>query len=663
MAATSSVADGIFSATYNGNPVWEFQFTGPEAKREHVMRRQSDNWVNATHILKAAGFDKPARTRILERDVQKGNHEKVQGGYGKFQGTYLPLEDARELARQHNVLDRLHDIFDFQPGNVTPPPAPRHASKPKQPKKPGLLQTGPVKRKQAPRAEEFDRSSVAFRDDTPDDQTVASGSYMAEDDADRMIQHKHTMYGEALLDYYALDMRDPTAPRPEPPTNFRPDFPIDKLSNTALHWASAMGDIDGVRHMKRFGPSLAARNQRGGTPLMHAVSFTNAFDKQTFPDIMEELMETIDARDLSGRNVLHHAVSHAVSVKYRRPARYYVENILAKLQNSHDPTFLEQLVNAQDANGDTPIHLAADNRNTKIIRSLLGRGASTSIRNAKGQHAEEMIRELNEGIRSRSAVPPPSSSPFAPPPPRRPSISDALEDFWRDTEFHSEAAKAVQSRIAPSMLQKSKHLAQCFEDEWNEKDEAEQVARRLLANTQDELAAQEEELRSHEALLEPDDVAAKTEAEADQLQTQMTSLMRYQNRIAVQGKVHTELSMQVNGNGQDADGQSGSRDDQDERLRLAQQLRESVQELRRVEGDLVTATGLQGVGEAIENYRYLLQLCLGPQAPGLDDNLDSMIREFEELADYTNGARSMRGGAYAMGNGGDLQGMELSDAE
>lgn len=54
------------------------------------MRRQSDNWVNATHILKAAGFDKPARTRILERDVQKGNHEKVQGGYGKFQGTMAP---------------------------------------------------------------------------------------------------------------------------------------------------------------------------------------------------------------------------------------------------------------------------------------------------------------------------------------------------------------------------------------------------------------------------------------------------------------------------------------------------------------------------------------------------------------------------------------------
>lgn len=50
------------------------------------MRRRADDWINATHILKVADFDKPARTRILEREVQKGVHEKVQGGYGKYQG-------------------------------------------------------------------------------------------------------------------------------------------------------------------------------------------------------------------------------------------------------------------------------------------------------------------------------------------------------------------------------------------------------------------------------------------------------------------------------------------------------------------------------------------------------------------------------------------------
>ena len=56
-----------------------------------VMRRRSDSWLNATQILKVAGFDKPQRTRILEREVQKGVHEKVQGGYGKYQGASFEL--------------------------------------------------------------------------------------------------------------------------------------------------------------------------------------------------------------------------------------------------------------------------------------------------------------------------------------------------------------------------------------------------------------------------------------------------------------------------------------------------------------------------------------------------------------------------------------------
>ena len=56
-----------------------------------VMRRRSDSWLNATQILKVAGFDKPQRTRVLEREVQKGEHEKVQGGYGKYQGTLNSL--------------------------------------------------------------------------------------------------------------------------------------------------------------------------------------------------------------------------------------------------------------------------------------------------------------------------------------------------------------------------------------------------------------------------------------------------------------------------------------------------------------------------------------------------------------------------------------------
>lgn len=63
------------------------------------MRRRSDSWLNATQILKVAGFDKPQRTRVLEREIQKGEHEKVQGGYGKYQGVFA----------MSNLLLTLHD--------------------------------------------------------------------------------------------------------------------------------------------------------------------------------------------------------------------------------------------------------------------------------------------------------------------------------------------------------------------------------------------------------------------------------------------------------------------------------------------------------------------------------------------------------------------------
>jgi regulatory protein SWI6 len=54
-----------------------------------VMRRRSDSYMNATQILKVAGVDKGKRTKILDRDiVQAGTYEKIQGGYGRYQGTW-----------------------------------------------------------------------------------------------------------------------------------------------------------------------------------------------------------------------------------------------------------------------------------------------------------------------------------------------------------------------------------------------------------------------------------------------------------------------------------------------------------------------------------------------------------------------------------------------
>ena len=38
--------------------------------------------------------------------------------------------------------------------------------------------------------------------------------------------------------------------RPDPPTNFQPNWPIDTERHTALHWAAAMGDIDVIKQLK-----------------------------------------------------------------------------------------------------------------------------------------------------------------------------------------------------------------------------------------------------------------------------------------------------------------------------------------------------------------------------------------------------------------------------
>jgi hypothetical protein len=76
----------VYSAIYSGVPVYEIM-----CRDVPIMRRMADSYMNATQILKIAGFSKPKRTKILEQEVLQGLHEKIQGGYGKYQGTWFFL--------------------------------------------------------------------------------------------------------------------------------------------------------------------------------------------------------------------------------------------------------------------------------------------------------------------------------------------------------------------------------------------------------------------------------------------------------------------------------------------------------------------------------------------------------------------------------------------
>ncbi|KAJ4469527.1 transcription factor [Lentinula aciculospora] len=100
----------IYNAVYSSVQVYECMIRGIA-----VMRRRGDSYVNATQILKVAGIDKGRRTKILEKEILPGKHEIVQGGYGKYQGTWIPLDRGRDIASQYGVLPLLASLFDFTP--------------------------------------------------------------------------------------------------------------------------------------------------------------------------------------------------------------------------------------------------------------------------------------------------------------------------------------------------------------------------------------------------------------------------------------------------------------------------------------------------------------------------------------------------------------------
>lgn len=101
----------LLQAVYSGVSVYEM-----EVNNVAVMRRRQDSWLNATQILKVAGVDKGKRTKVLEKEILIGEHEKIQGGYGKYQGTWVNYARGREFCRQYGVEDVLRPLLEYDMG-------------------------------------------------------------------------------------------------------------------------------------------------------------------------------------------------------------------------------------------------------------------------------------------------------------------------------------------------------------------------------------------------------------------------------------------------------------------------------------------------------------------------------------------------------------------
>ena len=447
----------IFKATYSGVPVYECII-----KDVAVMRRRSDAWLNATQILKVVGLDKSQRTRVLEKEVQKGIHEKVQGGYGKYQGTWIPMDVAIALAEHYRIRELLEPIIAFVPSERSPPPAPKHAIASS-----GRLKKTPSEVMDPSRlraASSDDNSSeVIGQDDdnrsegsiSPSPSDMSSASRTPSPIAPEMKEHAYApryadartlppmytpssrmastpygyrdayalqrtptyedaepqvRYAEIILDYFISETTTIPPLLVSPPADFDPNMSIDEDEHTALHWACAMGRIRVVKLLLSAGADVFRVNSNGQTALMRAAMFSNNYDLRKFPELFELLHRSILNIDRSDRTVFHHVVDLALSRGKPHASRYYLETMIHRLAEYGDQ--LADILNFQDDEGETALTMAARARSKRLVKLLLEHGADPKIRNREGRNAEDYIVE-DERFRASPSRPSAPEAPLA----------------------------------------------------------------------------------------------------------------------------------------------------------------------------------------------------------------------------------------------------------
>lgn len=449
---TITTASMIYLATYLGVPVYELPLpTGL------VMRRVKDGWINATHILKTASFPKARRTRILERDVQTGVHEKVQGGYGKYQGTWVPPERGREIALQFGVDLVLQPIFDYvyQEHNP-PPPAPKHLHAPRTATAAKKMPLVPGKRGRPPsaakRAATFSGGEVRLE---PVRANGASHSFLGvapvvaappasiarlpsnsseslfllDDSLSLALRLPGTFtphqpvapgyllllpnaaYTQRLLEYFVLPELLEDRPLPDviarPPVEFNPDQAIDLEGNTPFHWACAMGNTRVCELLLSVGASMRRCNNLGQVPIMRAVCFTNASTLRSFARLCEMLRETVFDVDTGGSTVLHIAAATALDLLRVPAAKYYLETVLAKVAEWL-PERLAGFVNQTDNSGMTAVAVAQSTGARRCVAVLRSYGATPTPTELELQPAASYFptpRFSEVGIRTAQTAP------------------------------------------------------------------------------------------------------------------------------------------------------------------------------------------------------------------------------------------------------------------
>ncbi|KAG4306038.1 hypothetical protein PORY_000026 [Pneumocystis oryctolagi] len=589
------------------------------------MRRYSDSYINATQILKVADFDKPQRTRILEREVQKGEHEKVQGGVNGGLGTWIPLWRGLELAQQYKVEHLLRPILECPVSGVRSP-------------------LGVVK-------EELNCVSM---DDSVSIETRSTQSHMESEvspmnsELDVAIgsrKRRYTQllesfpedkrlskYSEALLDFF-MSSNHQSLPDflVRCPSDFNANAIIDEEGHTALHWACAMGHLRVVEALLDASADISAMNLQGQTVLMRSVLFTNNYDLKSFPQLVQILHPTIHLSDKFSQTVFHHIASTTTSRSKLSAAKYYAETILNHLSETQPANEIAQLLDARDSEGDTALTIFSRNGARKCVRVLTNFHANLHIPNNQGRTAEEYIIEYE---RQRQSLPHRQNSLY---------INGQFTDHHYNKHYTSsklpvsnsshhvninpeprlsEIAVNATQKVLPEIQEKLKLLVDTYDAELRDKEADHAQALELLANMNREIEASRKALE--EIIGNSPDAAEMQKQAIVNANLEMEAASR-RLRIAVERNQLRELTRLVKEEESLIRHSTElSKEDKKEKKNLICELQELQKERQRLIDTIVELFATAGVGERMNEYRKLIAMSCGLNIDDVDNVLDAI---------------------------------------
>ena len=444
---------------------------------------------------------------------------------------------------------------------------------------------------------------------------------------------QHLMWSDELLDYFMLQRSDDSPPTPpDPPEGINLNRPVDEKGNTALHWASAMGDMYLVQSFVARGADIDVLTNQGATPLIHAVTFTNNFDKQTMHKLMEILYPSVGQRDCCASTVFHHIAASTMSKSKYQIARYYLGEILKKLKQVYEAHDIATLLDLQDENGSTATLLAAKNGARKCVRLMTSLGARIDIANVNGEVAEQYIVRLNERRRDRERQV--SSSPAIPSDgfcqtddvaakfPNQPLLQG------KSLKYTSDAATNLASQLPVLIQSRAEALAAALESELIDREGEAREGERLLDKRRQELSTVQKQILSISSGQDEVEMNDQKLDELESYENETRRLLNDEGQIELGGLVRTHKSAMAQDQSQDHSPASWRLA---QHAKLARELSQAQQRNVDLMESIVQAQGVAGVDdEKHAAYKRLVTIIVGTSPDGIENVLPEILEELED---------------------------------